>query len=104
MFPAQRAAVRTHFPDEFLDSLVDGIVAKVKLGGDLLGLVGESHAALVVSVEGADELDVLLGPGADGGILGDNGAPEGYARYLFSADDTHDGVWQVGCEETGTER
>lgn len=61
--------MHTHLPYEFLDGLVDGIVAKVKLGGDLLGLVGESHAALVVSVEGADELDVLFWFGADGGFL-----------------------------------
>ena len=61
--------MHTHLPYEFLDGLVDGIVAKVKFGGDLLGLVGESHAALVVSVEGTDELDVLLWFGADWGFL-----------------------------------
>ena len=77
LFPTGAVSVPTHFPYELLDSLVDGIVAKVKLGGHLLGLVCESHAAFVVSVEGANEFDVLLGLGTDGGILEDNGAPEG---------------------------
>jgi hypothetical protein len=74
------ARMHTHFPYEFLDSFVESIVAEVKLGSDLLGLVGESHAALVVSVEGSDELDVLFGLGADGGILEEDGGLEGYGR------------------------
>jgi hypothetical protein len=61
----------THLADELVDGLVDGILAKVELGSDAPGLVGESHAALGSGVEGAFELDVLRGFWADRLLLED---------------------------------
>lgn len=66
---AVQVFLRTHFPYKLLDSLVKGIIAKVKLGGHPLGLVGECHAALMLSIKGTDKLDLLLRFGANGGFL-----------------------------------
>lgn len=100
------APLHTHLADELADSLVEGIVAKVKLGSNLLGAIGERHAALVLGVEGADKLDVRLGVGADWGLVESKRGLEGGARRGsgLSAEDAQDGVWKVGCEEGGTQR
>ena len=70
---------RTHLPDELLHCLVQAIVGEVELGGDALCLLCESHAALRVGVEGAFELDDLLGFGADWGFVEEDGVAEGKA-------------------------
>lgn len=79
--PSRSPSTHTHLPYEFLDSLVDVILAKVELGGHALGLVCESHAALGSGVEGALELDVLLGSGADFRLLEDERISEGQAWW-----------------------
>jgi hypothetical protein len=74
------APVRTHFPYELLDGLVDGILFEREFGGDPLCLVCECHAALGSGVEGTLELDVLLRLRADWRLLEDDGIAEGDAR------------------------
>jgi hypothetical protein len=95
---------RTHLPYELVDSLVDGILLKVELGGYALRLVSESHAALGSGVEGAFELDVLHGLWADWWLVEDEGVPEGdswgrRAPKLGLVEDFADRVREAGREE-----
>lgn len=64
--------MRTHLPNKLLDGLVDSIVVEVELRGDALRLVCECHAALMLCVEGTDELDLLLRLRADTRFLEDD--------------------------------
>lgn len=75
--------MRTHLPNKLLDGLVDGIVVEVELRGDALRLVCECHAALVLGVEGTDELDLLLRLRANTRFLEDDWIPEGEGGNLF---------------------
>jgi len=67
-------------------------------------LVGECHAALVLSIEGTDKLDVLLGLGTDGRLLQDDWVPEGEAGCVMSTNKAYNGVGKVGCEESSSKR
>jgi len=98
------ALLHTHFAYELLDSLVEGIVAEVKLGGHPLGLVGECHAALVLTIEGTDKLDLLLRFGTDGRFLQDDWVSEGEAGCVISGNEAHEGVGKAGCEESSSKR
>lgn len=82
-----QAVCYTHFPNELLDGLVDGISAEVELGGNLPGLVGECHAAFWFGVEGADEFDLLGWLGAGLGLLEDYGVAEREGRRLIASED-----------------
>ena len=96
--------LHTHLAYELLDSLVEGIVAEVKLRGHPLGLVGECHAALVLSIEGTDKLDLLLRFGTDGRFLQDDWVSEGEASCVISGNEAHKGVGKVGYEESSPKR
>ena len=91
----------THLPDEFLDRFVQGIVAEIELRGDPLCLLGESHAALGMGVEGAFELDYLLGLWADLGLVEEYGVAESDAWGAdvpkpVSGEEAQDRVREVG--------
>lgn len=100
---------RTHLPDELLHCLVQAIVGEVELGGDALCLLCESHAALWVGVEGAFELDDLLGFGADWGFVEEDGVAEGKAwggdvPMVVLGEEAQDRVREVGYEDLEEKR
>ena len=100
---------RTHLPDELPHCLVQAIVGEVELGGDALCLLCESHAALRVGVEGAFELDDLLGFGADWGFVEEDGVAEGKAwggdvPMVVLGEEAQDRVREVGYEDLEEKR
>ena len=97
---------RTHLPYELLHGLLDRIVAELKFGGDTLCLLCESHAAPVFCIEGTDKFDLLLRFRTDWRLLEDDRVSKGDAWGLVSGtlNEAQEGVWEVGCEETGTQR
>jgi hypothetical protein len=108
-FSAWLPRARTHLPDELFHGLVQAIVGKVELGGDALCLVCESHAALWVGVEGACELDDLLGFGADWGFVEEDGVAEGKAwggdvPMVVLCEEAQDRVREVGYEDLEEKR
>jgi hypothetical protein len=86
----------THLAYKLIDGLVDGILAKVKLGGDALRLISKCHAALGSGVEGASELDVLL---EDNGVRR-RGVWGRDAPMLGPVEDFADRVREAGREES----
>jgi hypothetical protein len=95
-----------------MHGLVDGIGAVVKLGGDALGLLGESLAAFRGGVEGVDggggasELKGSGGLGADRRRVQDERIAEGEAetRGTVAGDETQDCEGEVGCEDWDQQR
>ena len=107
--PQRYCRVHTHFPDELLHRFVQTIVGEVELRGDPLCLVGESHAALGMGVEGAFELDSLLGFRADLGLVEEYGVAESNAwradvPTLVFSKEAQDRVREVGCEDLEEKR
>jgi hypothetical protein len=98
------SSARTHLAYELLDSLVDGILVKVELGGHALGLVCESHAALRLGVERALEFDLLFRLRTDLRLLEDEGVAEsdawrGDSPMLRLREELSDRVRNVGRKE-----
>lgn len=103
------ARKHTHLSDKLLDRFVQAIVGKVELSGDALCLVGESHAALGMGVEGAGELDCLFGLRADWRLVEEYGVAEsdtwrGDVPMLVSGEEAQDRGREVGCEDLEEKR
>lgn len=99
----------THLSDKLLDRFVQAIIGELELGGDPLCLLGESHAALGMGVEGAGELDCLFRLRADRGVVEEYGVAESEAwridgPVLVSGEEAQDGDREVGCEDLEEKR
>ena len=107
MLQRRPASRHTHLPYEFLDGLVDGIRAKVELGGDAPGLLCQCHAALRICVEGNGRIGSDGRFGADqrffieGRLAGRSGRG-GSVPMVVCAEEAQKLVRQAGGQEDGT--